>query len=119
MHKIPTFSISLISLAVSISGIAQTNLISNGGFELPVYTSATIGLLASWDSTDYPAVEVGQYSSQYPPPQEGHQYLDIGTSGNGTHENISQSFTVVTPGNYTLSWFDTTPLIAGYTDSPY
>jgi hypothetical protein len=107
-----TRSLSVISVAVgSLTLLAPPaanaiSLISNGSFESPV-GPVSPGLNSArptgWSGFgSFSSGVINGTLANFPAPQDGNQFVNI---GNG---ELVQAFTVVTPGDYSLTWFDNT-----------
>jgi hypothetical protein len=112
---------AVTSAPVSLT-VLGTNLLVNGGFELPAAATDTVtnATPAGWspavkilNGNPYPGngilVPTPAYDplpgfSSGPAPEEGQQCVDIAGS------SLSQSFTVTNAGTYWFSWFDNTPI---------
>jgi hypothetical protein len=103
---------------VAFTSKAQ-NLLLNGSFEDPPIPANTIAIQTptSWNGLNNPRIMNGNYSvPAVPGPEDGQQYVSIGNDG--AMASISQTFTVVASGAYTLTWFETVGNAPGAT-SPY
>jgi hypothetical protein len=95
----------------SLSGALGQNLISNGSFEQPAFSTPNTFVYAlptDWiqnaDANSLPAIFRGTYPG-WPSPEEGSQFLDIGNTA-GNSAGVHQTFTVMVAGTYELTWFD-------------
>jgi PEP-CTERM motif len=110
-----SFAMSALALAATlVAASAHANLLTNGSFEDSdiadgsFVSNAATGWSGSYFLMDPNAA--GGLPGNVPPwPQAfaGEQYADI---GNVPGSGISQSFTVVSAGNYVVSWADHTAL---------
>jgi hypothetical protein len=80
------------------------SIISNGSFESPVGSPG----LNSGRPTDWSGFGsfvngvINGNIANFPAPQDGNQFVNIGAG------ELVHAFTVVTPGDYSLTWFDNT-----------
>lgn len=104
-----TITTLVVSALVGFAAHAQ-NLILNGSFESPAISANSHSQITptSWQWTNNsPIGEIFNGSSgPFPLPEDGQQYVGLGVWGNGTHDALTQAFTVLNPGNYALNWFD-------------
>lgn len=122
-----TTIVTLIASAIMAVAARGQNLILNGSFEQPVVTSNTYQTATptSWNwsggtsgyifNGNVPSGFNG-YVADWPPPQDGQQFADIGPSSYGP---LSQAFTITHQGDYVLNWFNNTGHSGGLTTSPY
>jgi hypothetical protein len=125
------YGIGAVTSSVAALQVLGTNLLANGGLELPAQASNTVGVLAptGWSNTTYivngsPYPRYGPFDTRYPPgppmglsdmnvgpsPQEGQQCVDLQGG------NLTQNCTNLNPGQFELSWYDNTPISDSYYD---
>lgn len=92
-----------------------TNLLVNGSFESPAISSNSYLTLVSptgWLDGARLVNSGGtgwvEYYYLVPPAEEGQQYVDIDNDARLFNKTLSQTFTIGTPGDYKLSWYDNT-----------
>lgn len=115
-HK--TTIVLLAVCAMAGYGANAQNLLLNGSFESPSVPTNIISatIPTSWSGSG-PLLGMihGAYGTLYPPlPQDGQQYVALGNSS-----SLSQVFTISSPGNFTLSWFDSSEFNGPGQFSPY
>lgn len=77
-------------------------IISNGSFELPVASPGVhSGYPTSWSGYGNMSIINGTVANN-PTPQDGNQFVNIDSG------SLVQRFTIATPGDYLLTWFDNT-----------
>lgn len=110
-----------VSFAVLFSGVAQANILSNGGFETPVVggnfdmyvTGVSVGTGGAWQvvgddgATGNVALVNGatSYAGFSLFPRSGGQWLDLTGDGSNNAVGVEQSFPTTINGNYRLSFF--------------
>jgi hypothetical protein len=117
-----TVGLSQVRLNVLAGTTNSANLIVNGSFEMPVIGSDSFGwgvVPAGWVDPGSPLVNSSGPGWSYPgglvpPAEDGQQYGDMGDDSRYLNSSLSQTFTVVTSGTFTLSWYDNT----GYEGEP-
>lgn len=114
MKRNTTLPIVAAGFLLITSGGVRANLIPDGSFESPVTAPGLSSVRpAGW--TGYGSFVGGlvhgpgvmQGSFQYPDPFDGDQFVDIGVG------EIVTSFTVATPGDYILKWYDNSLITGG------
>jgi hypothetical protein len=95
---------------------APAAIIANGGFESPVINANTFQNVTPTSWTGGALLGNGIPEPLFPGPQEGNQYEDI---GNTNAQALSQEFSILAGGAFTLSWFDNTAEVANFITSPY
>lgn len=115
----PISLLHLCAAAVLTTGSANiyANLITNGSSESPVVAPGLSSVrpdgwsgYGSFVGGLVHGSGVSQGSFLYPNPYQGDQFVDIGTG------ELTAPFTVTTPGDYSLKWFDNS-LITGWNGS--
>ncbi len=118
-------SIALATFATTVLLAAQThaqNVILNGSFESPSIPANSIlqATPDSWLGDSQPVIVNGDISPGYPLPQDGQQFVSLGHfPGLPQAASLSQAFTVISPGNYILSWFDSSEFNGPAASAPY
>jgi hypothetical protein len=111
----------LVTGGCLFAGSASANLILNGGFELPVISANTSQPVTPTDWSGGAVLFNGTVikpGTTWPSPEEGNQFEDIGNAVTPSTA-LSQSISIITGGNYVLSWYDNTGESGGVTGSPY
>lgn len=112
-----SFRISIVFFALLQSAAVGQNLLSNGGFELPVIATNSIQsdtIPTFWTGGSFNSILNGS-NPPFPTPIEGQQATAVATS-----ESLSQVFTTVISAEHELRWFDAVGKeTGGPTTAPY
>ena len=102
--SLSSFFVATCLLSPLAALTASAKLISNGSFEPPVGSAGfNSGRPTGWSGFgSFNNGVINGNVANFPSPQDGNQIVNI---GNG---DLAHAFTVVTPGDYLLTWFDNT-----------